>query len=269
MLAFAFPSIDPILFEIGPVAVRWYSLAYIAGILLGWRYMVWMASQTPQSATRDDVDDFLVWAIFAVILGGRVGYVLFYNFGYYSANPSQIFMVWQGGMSFHGGLLGVTIAAMWFCKRRKIEILRFFDMVCVAAPIGLLFGRIANFINAELYGRPTEVAWGVIFPGAGNIPRHPSQLYEAALEGLVLLIILFILFRIDLIRKQAGLLSGIFLIGYGIARSIAELFREPDAHLGFLLGGSTMGQWLSAPMWIIGFWLIFRAIKLNKNQKKI
>ncbi len=259
--AFAFPSIDPIIFEIGPLAVRWYSLAYIAGLLMGWRYMVWMAEKTPPAAKRDDVDDFLVWAILAVVLGGRIGYVLFYNFDYYAANPSQILKVWQGGMSFHGGLLGVAVATVWFCRNRKIDALRFFDMVAVAAPIGLLFGRIANFINAELYGRPTDVSWGVVFPGAGNIPRHPSQLYEAALEGLVLLVILHILFRSENIRTKPGLLAGIFLIGYGIARSIAELFREPDAHLGFLLGGTTVEQWLSVPMWIGGFWLIYRALK--------
>ncbi|MCK5167408.1 MAG: prolipoprotein diacylglyceryl transferase, partial [Rhodospirillaceae bacterium] len=149
--AFVFPNIDPIIFEIGPLAVRWYSLAYIAGLLMGWRYMVWMAEKPSSAAKRDDVDDFLVWAIFAVVLGGRIGYVLFYNFDYYAANPSQILKVWQGGMSFHGGLLGVAVATVWFCRSRKIDALRFFDMVAVSAPIGLLFGRIANFINAELY----------------------------------------------------------------------------------------------------------------------
>jgi len=261
MLSFAFPAIDPIIFEVGPLAVRWYSLAYIAGLLLGWRYMVWMAAQSPVSVSRDDVDDFLVWAILAVVLGGRIGYVLFYNFEYYAANPSQILMVWQGGMSFHGGLLGVVVATFWFCRKREIDALKFFDMVATAAPIGLLLGRIANFINAELYGRPTDVEWGVVFPGAGDVPRHPSQLYESALEGLVLLIILYLLFRNEKIRQRTGILSGAFLIGYGIARSIAELFREPDIQLGFLLGGTTMGQWLSAPMWIGGAWLIYYGLK--------
>jgi len=266
MFSIAFPTIDPILFELGPLAVRWYSLAYIAGLLLGWRYMVWMAAQAPASVSRDDVDDFLVWAILAVVLGGRIGYVLFYNFEYYSANPSQILQVWQGGMSFHGGLLGVALATFWFCRQRKIDALRFFDMVATAAPIGLLLGRIANFINAELYGRPTDVSWGVVFPGGGNVPRHPSQLYESALEGLVLLIILYLLFRNEKIRQRTGVLAGVFLIGYGIARSIAELFREPDIQLGFLFGGTTMGQWLSAPMWIGGAWLIYYGFK--KSQVK-
>lgn len=223
--------------------------------------MVWMATQPPVSVSRDDVDDFLVWAIFAVVLGGRIGYVLFYNFEYYSANPSQILKVWQGGMSFHGGLLGVVLATFWFCHKREIDVLKFFDMVATAAPIGLLFGRIANFINGELYGRPTDVSWGVVFPGAGNVPRHPSQLYESALEGLVLLVILYLLFRSEKIRQRTGVLAGTFLIGYGIARSIVELFREPDIQLGFLLGGTTMGQWLSAPMWIGGAWLIYYGLR--------
>lgn len=266
MFALAFPTIDPVLFEIGPLAIRWYSLAYIAGLLLGWRYMVWMATQPPAASSRDDVDDFLVWAIFAVVLGGRIGYVTFYNLEYYLLNPSQILKVWQGGMSFHGGLLGVTVATFWFCYKRKINVLRFFDMVATATPIGLLLGRIANFINGELYGRPTDVSWGVVFPGAGDVPRHPSQLYESALEGLVLLVILHLLYRNQHIRRRPGILAGVFLIGYGIARSIAELFREPDAHLGFLLGGTTMGQWLSAPMWIGGVWLIYYGLK--KSQVK-
>ncbi|MCK5446354.1 MAG: prolipoprotein diacylglyceryl transferase [Rhodospirillaceae bacterium] len=266
--ALAFPLIDPVLIEIGPIAIRWYSLAYIAGLLMGWRLMVWMAAQPPKIIKQDDVDDFLVWAVLAVMLGGRIGYVLFYNFGYYSANPSEILLIWQGGMSFHGGLLGVIIATFWFCRQRSINTLSFFDLLGVATPIGLFFGRIANFINSELYGRPTDVAWGMVFPTGGPLARHPSQLYEAMLEGLVLFVIVLVLWRREAIRKRPGLVAGVFLIGYSSARAFVELFRQPDQHIGFLAGGTTMGQMLSLPMWIIGGWLIWSALKASSDSTK-
>ncbi len=254
-----FPSIDPILFQLGPLVIRWYALAYIAGLLLGWWYMRALARQAPVAAERHEVDDFLVWATLGVVLGGRLGYVLFYNPGFYLDNPSLIFAVWRGGMSFHGGLLGVMAAAALFVRWRGIRLLPFADLIACVAPIGLFLGRLANFINGELFGRISDVPWAMIFPRCGPYPRHPSQLYEAGLEGAVLFVVLFFLRRREAVRRRAGLLTGVFLTGYGVARTIAELFRQPDIHLGFLSGGTTMGQWLSAPMFALGVYLMVRA----------
>ncbi len=256
-----FPDIDPILFEVGFFAVRWYSLAYVAGLVLGWWYMKRLALRNPAVCDADAVDDFLVWATLAVVLGGRLGMVLFYQPDYYFANPGKILAVWEGGMSFHGGFAGVVIAGLWFCKRRDINPMRFGDILACVAPIGLFFGRIANFINSELWGRPTDVPWGVVFPNGGPIARHPSQLYEAALEGALLFVILFVLSRNEAIRRRPGLLMGIFVAGYGIGRSIAEMFREPDAYLGFFAFGTTMGQWLSVPMVLVGAYFVHRSLK--------
>mgnify|MGYP000312307420 CR=1 FL=1 len=261
MLAIAFPMIDPVLVEIGPVVIRWYALAYIAGLVLGWRYMIWLAGQPGALIKSQDADDFLVWAVLGVILGGRLGYVLFYKPAYYFANPSEIVQTWQGGMSFHGGFLGVLIATALFCRMRKIRFWAFIDLAAVVTPIGLFFGRIANFINSELWGRTTDVAWGVVFPNGGPYPRHPSQLYEAALEGLVLLVVLHLVWRRESLRSKPGVISGAFLIGYGLSRVIVEFFRQPDAHLGYLYGGATMGQLLSIPMILAGMALIAYAKK--------
>jgi phosphatidylglycerol---prolipoprotein diacylglyceryl transferase len=257
--AIPYPVIDPILFEIGPFAIRWYALAYIFGLLLGWRYAVWLNKRPPHAAFTRDIDDFLVWATLGVVLGGRLGYVLFYKTNYYLENPLAILQVWHGGMSFHGGLLGVVVATLLFCRRRKIALLPFGDLIFCVAPIGLLLGRLANFVNNELVGRVTDVPWAMVFPGYGPEPRHPSQLYEAAMEGIVLLVVLHLLWRVEAIRCRPGILSGAFLIGYGCFRGIGELFRQPDAHIGFLLAGTTMGQWLSLPMVIVGAALIVRA----------
>ncbi|MCH7957847.1 MAG: prolipoprotein diacylglyceryl transferase [Proteobacteria bacterium] len=254
-----YPSIDPILFQLGPLIIRWYALAYIGGLLLGWWYMRALAAQSPVAAERDEVDDFLVWATLGVVFGGRLGYVLFYNPGFYLDNPSLIFAVWRGGMSFHGGLLGVAAAAALFAHRRGIRLLPFADLLACIAPIGLFLGRLANFINGELYGRISEAPWAMVFPRGGPNPRHPSQLYEAGMEGAVLFVVLFFLRRREAVRRRAGLLTGVFLAGYGVARTIAELFRQPDIHLGFLSGGTTMGQWLSAPMLAAGVYLMVRA----------
>ena len=254
-----YPSIDPILFQVGPLVIRWYALAYIGGLLLGWWTMRALATQSPVAATRDEVDDFLVWATLGVVLGGRLGYVVFYNPGFYLDNPLLIFAVWRGGMSFHGGLLGVAAAAALFARRRSIRFLPFADLVACIAPIGLFLGRIANFINGELFGRVSDVPWAMVFPRGGPYPRHPSQLYEAGMEGAVLFVVLFFLRRREAVRRRAGLLSGVFLAGYGVARTIAELFRQPDVHIGFLSGGTTMGQWLSAPMFAAGVYLMVRA----------
>jgi len=257
--AIPFPNIDPVIFEIGVFAIRWYSLAYIAGLVLGWIYMKRLARLDPPVCERDAVDDFLVWATMGVILGGRAGMVLFYQFDYYMAHPAKIIAVWEGGMSFHGGFLGVVIAGLIFTRKRGINALRFGDLLGCVAPIGLFFGRIANFINGELWGRPADVAWAMVFPTGGPVPRHPSQLYEAAFEGLILFAVMFVLSRNESVRRRPGLLMGTFIAGYGIARSIGELFREPDAYIGFLSFGTTWGQWLSVPMIVVGVYFIVRA----------
>jgi len=263
-----FPAIDPVLIHLGPLAIRWYSLAYIVGLLAGWRYIRALALKPPHAATPLEIDDFLTWAILGVVLGGRLGYVLFYNFDYYLENPLSVLKVWQGGMSFHGGFLGVVVAGLLFVRRRGIRILPFADLVACATPIGLFLGRLANFINGELFGRPSDVPWAVIFPNGGPYPRHPSQLYEAGLEGLALFALLHILSRWEAVRLRPGLLTGVFLSGYATARMIGELFRQPDFHIGFLTGGTTMGQWLSTPMLAVGLYLIVRAGKLGVAERK-
>ena len=256
-----FPQFDPVIVQIGPFGIRWYALAYIAGLVLGWRLLRRLVQQPPAVATAVQADDFLTWATLGVVLGGRLGYVLFYQPSVYLAHPLQIFAVWEGGMSFHGGALGVITAIVWFCRRNAIPLLGFADRVVVTVPIGLGLGRIANFINGELWGRPAPdwLPWAMIFPNGGAIPRHPSQLYEALLEGLVLFLVMFALSRRETLRMRSGWLSGAFLIGYGIARITGEFFREPDVFLGYLIGGVTMGQLLCIPMLIAGAWLILRA----------
>ena len=263
--AIAYPAIDPVLVEIGPFAIRWYALAYLAGLLLGWRYARWLAQRPPRLVPAEAVDDFLTWATLGVVLGGRCGYVLFYKPGYYLDHPLAALQLWQGGMSFHGGLLGVVLAGVVFCHRRKLVTLAFADVIFCAAPIGLFLGRLANFVNGELVGRPSDVPWAMVFPGYGPLPRHPSQLYEASLEGVALFVILFLLWRIEGVRNRPGMLTGAFLIGYGLFRIIGELFREPDAHLGFLFAGATMGQLLSIPMVLAGCWFVARAIRRSRQ----
>jgi phosphatidylglycerol:prolipoprotein diacylglycerol transferase len=255
-----FPQFDPVIVQIGPFGIRWYALAYIAGIVLGWRLLRRLVQQTPVVATTLQADDFLTWATLGVVLGGRLGYVLFYQPAVYLAHPQLIFAVWEGGMSFHGGALGVTVAIIWFCRRNKIPLLGFADRLAVCVPIGLGLGRVANFINGELWGRPAPawLPWAMIFPAAGPEPRHPSQIYQALLEGLVLFVVMFVLSRRESLRARFGWLTGAFLIGYGLARITGEFFRQPDAFLGFLAFGTTMGQLLSVPMVIAGIWLILR-----------
>jgi phosphatidylglycerol---prolipoprotein diacylglyceryl transferase len=254
--AIPFPAFDPVLISIGPVAIRWYALAYIFGILLGWLYArAIIRSETlwggPAPLAVTDFDDFVLWVTLGTILGGRLGYVLFYNPAYFAAHPAEIVQLWKGGMSFHGGFLGCVLAVMLFARARSIPMLSLGDITCAVGPIGLFLGRLANFVNAELWGRPTDVPWAVVFPGGGPLPRHPSQLYEAALEGLVLFAVLAFLIRGGALRRP-GLVIGAFALGYGLARSFAELFREPDPQLGFLWGGLTMGMLLSLPMILAG-----------------
>lgn len=258
LFAIPFPAIDPVAIAIGPVAIRWYALAYIAGLLLGWRYCLALSDRPPHLVQRREIDDFLVWATLGVVLGGRLGYVLFYNPAYYLAHSIEALYIWQGGMSFHGGAIGVALAICLFCRVRGVPILPFADIIAAATPIGLFFGRIANFINGELYGRVTDVSWAVVFPTGGMLPRHPSQLYEAACEGLLLFVLLLVAERGGA-RRYPGLLTGLFLAGYAIARMSGELFRQPDEQIGFLILGTTMGQWLSVPLLLGGIALILWA----------
>lgn len=261
LLAIPFPALDPVALQLGPIAIRWYALAYMAGLLIGWRYMRLVAAWPPRVLDGKAVDDFLLWATFAIIFGGRLGYVLFYQPVHFLENPADIVAVWKGGMSFHGGLLGMVLAIVLFARRQRVSVLALADRVACVVPIGLFFGRLANFINGELFGRATDAPWGIVFPGAGSAPRHPSQLYEAALEGIVLFVILWLASRSERIRARYGLLTGLFLCGYAVFRSTAELFREPDAHIGFLAGGVTMGQLLSLPLLLAGLFLIARAYR--------
>jgi phosphatidylglycerol:prolipoprotein diacylglycerol transferase len=255
-----FPQFDPVLVQVGPFAIRWYALAYIAGLVLGWRLLRRLVRRTPVVATPEQADDFLTWATLGVVLGGRLGYVLFYQPGVYLTHPMMILAVWEGGMSFHGGALGVIIAIALFCWRNRVPLLGFADRVVVGVPIGLGLGRVANFINGELWGRvaPDWLPWAMIFPTGGPVPRHPSQLYEALLEGLVLFLVMLALASRERLRARFGLLSGAFLAGYAIARGFCEFFREPDVFLGYLAGGITMGQLLCIPMLLVGTWLILR-----------
>ena len=259
--AIPFPAFDPVLISIGPFAIRWYALAYIVGILAGWLYAraivrserLW-GGKPPLSVT--DYDDFVLWVTLGIILGGRLGYVLFYNGGYFAEHPLEIPQLWKGGMSFHGGFLGCLAAVAIFARRRSISFLSLGDVTCAVAPIGIFLGRLANFINSELWGRVTDVPWAIIFPNGrlpnGDLPpRHPSQLYEAGLEGLLLLAVLFVLVRRGAL-KRPGTIIGTFALGYGMIRIFCELFREPDAQLGFLWQGLTMGMLLSLPLMLAG-----------------
>ena len=260
MFAIPFPAIDPILIEIGPFAIRWYALAYVLGLILGWRYMLRLARRIPGTITDLQVDDFLLWATLGVILGGRTGYVLFYNPVYFFNHPLQIFAVWQGGMSFHGGLIGVITALILFCRLRGLSILRVGDLLVCAVPIGLLLGRIANFINGELFGRPSDLPWAMVFPNGGPTARHPSQLYEAFGEGLILFLLLWWMAHHTRAPQRPGLMAGCFLVGYGVARSTVEFFRLPDQQMGFIYDVLTMGQILSLPLIAAGLCLIWYAM---------
>lgn len=257
--AILFPAFDPVAIQLGPFAIRWYALAYITGILLGWWMVRRLVQLAPQAATREQVDDFVTWATLGIVLGGRIGYVLFYRPGHYIEHPLEALYLWQGGMSFHGGAAGVILALYFFTRSQRLDFLGFSDRVTSVVPIGLFFGRIANFINGELWGRVTDVPWGMIFPTGGPEPRHPSQLYQASMEGVILFILLQILVHRPALRARRGFVSGAFLAGYGVARIVGELFRQPDAQLGFLFAGITMGQLLSLPMVLIGAWLMWRS----------
>jgi phosphatidylglycerol---prolipoprotein diacylglyceryl transferase len=260
LFALPFPAINPVLVQLGPLAIRWYALAYIAGLIIGWAILrrvvandgLWGGAARP---SRDSLDDLLAYCAVGVIIGGRLGNVLFYDPEYYFSHPAEIFKLWEGGMAFHGGVIGALAGIVLFARRYKTPALTVMDLVAVVAPIGLFFGRIANFIKPELWGRPTDVAWAIIFPGSDGQPRHPSQIYEALLEGLVLFIVLAILARRGTLRRP-GLITGAFAALYGVARIFCEFFRDPDPRLEDLGNGLTMGMLLSTPLVIIGLGLI-------------
>jgi len=261
----AYPQIDPVAISLGPLPIRWYALAYIAGLLLGWAYArklvrddgLWGAIARPGVVS---LDDLLVYAAVGVVLGGRLGYVLFYNPVYYLDNPQEIIAVWRGGMAFHGGLAGAALGVWWFARRQNVSALTVGDICCAVTPIGLFLGRIANFIKPELWGRESDVDWAMVFPEAGPLPRHPSQLYEAGLEGIALFLLLFVVVRMGGLRRP-GLVTGVFAIGYALARIFCEFFREPDPQLGFLFGGATMGMLLSLPLIAIGAGFLIHALR--------
>jgi phosphatidylglycerol:prolipoprotein diacylglycerol transferase len=266
LAALPFPNIDPVIVQIGPLAIHWYGLAYIVGILFAYWYAkrlvtnsrLWAGGALPMKP--EDLDDFLVWAAVGVVAGGRIGYILFYDLERYLANPLDMFAVWQGGMSFHGGFAGTTLAMILFARSRGINVWSFFDVVAAGAPVALGLVRSTNFINSELWGRPTDVPWAFVFPNGGPFARHPSQLYEAALEGLVLFLVLRLLTHTFFKLKTPGFVAGAFVAGYGASRIFVEFFREPDQHIGYLLGDwLTMGMVLSTPMVIVGIWMMARA----------
>lgn len=253
---FTFPAIDPVIFEIGPLALRWYGVMYLVGFAAAF----WLASKRLDrtSWSKDELSDMLFYGFLGVIIGGRIGYVFFYQFDLFLQEPLYLFKIWTGGMSFHGGLLGVIAALYWFARKKQISIFYVGDFVAPLVPIGLGAGRIGNFINAELWGRTTDVPWGVIFPNAGALPRHPSQLYEFFLEGVVLFAMLWLFSQKS---RPVGAVSGLFLAGYGGFRFIVEYFREPDAHLGLYGGMISQGQVLSLPMLLVGLFIMWRAYK--------
>jgi len=268
LAALAFPDIDPVIVHLGPVAIRWYGLGYVVGILFSWWYSrrivstprLWAGGAPAMKPT--DIDDFLLWAALGVVLGGRIGYVLFYDLDRYLSDPAAIFAVWSGGMSFHGGMLGVIAAMVLFARSRGILVWSLFDTIAAGVPVGLGVVRVANFINSELWGRVTDAPWGVVFPNGGPFPRHPSQLYEAGLEGVVLFAVLWLLVWKAGMLKRPGFVGGAFIAGYGLSRIVVEFFRMPDAQLGYLAGGwLTMGMVLSLPMVLAGVWAMTTARK--------
>mgnify|MGYP005805292537 CR=1 FL=1 len=264
MTGFAYPEISPIMFSIGPLDIRWYSMAYLAGILLGWYLAGRTVKKYDLGLSRENLEDFIFYITIGIIAGGRLGYVLFYGKGMFWENPLSIFEIWQGGMSFHGGILGV-ILAIFFCARKlKMPFLKLTDLAALYAPIGIFCGRLANFINDELWGRVTNVPWAVRFPNGGYLPRHPSQLYEALFEGLVMFAVLNWLWRYDWVRRRTGFVSALFVLFYGIFRIAMEQFREPDKHMGFFFDYFTMGQILSVPLVATGIIVMWLACRRGK-----
>jgi len=264
---FAIPYIapDPVLLSLGPLEIKWYGLSYVLGIILAWFYCHHLIKRQATTITRPEIDDMIPWVTVGVVAGGKIGYGLFYNTMHYLTHPWEFLMIWKPGMSFHGGLIGVLLAIFLFTRKRGIKFSVMTDLLACATPIGLFFGRLANYINHELYGRVSDVPWAMIFPYGGPLPRHPSQLYEAALEGIVLFIILYLVAtKYSRQNRPNGYLSALFAIGYGTARSFVEFYREPDAHLGYYLEIFTWGQILSLPLILGGLAALF----ILKNKQK-
>ena len=254
-----FPNINPVIFSIGPLDIRWYSIAYILGLILGIEYMKYLNNKYKFELNNLLINNFFLWAALGIVLGGRLGYIIFYNPSYYLNETTEIIKVWKGGMSFHGGLIGMIISLIMFSHKNKIKLFVLSDLVACAAPIGIFLGRIANFINGELVGRTTQL--GMIFPHIDNEPRHPSQIYEALLEGFMLFIILFLLTNIKSIKKKQGCLSAFFLIFYSIFRFVCEFFREPDSHIGLSILNLSFGQIYSIPFFFVGFFIFLKKFK--------
>lgn len=264
MTGLAYPNISPIIFEIGPFALRWYSMAYLIGILAGWWLISVYNKKYKLGLTKQNLEDIIFYMTLGIILGGRFGYVLFYGFEHFLENPLEVFEIWHGGMSFHGGIIGV-IVSLWMVSRKiNYAFLRITDLVAPAVPIGIFLGRLANFANDELWGRASDLPWAIRFPRGDYIPRHPSQIYEALTEGLLMFIILNTAWRFKFFRERKGLSSALFLLCYSAFRAFCEQFREPDAQIGFLWLNTTMGQLLSLPALILGIFLVFNALKQNK-----
>ena len=246
-------SIDPIFLSIGPFQIHWYGMMYVFAFFIGWGIARYFTAKPYANFTRHDAEDLITYIILGVILGGRIGYILFYDFPYYSEHPLDMFKIWQGGMSFHGGFIGVLLAALYWAHKNKKDFIELTDFIAPCVPIGLFFGRMGNFINGELWGKDSTLPWAVIFPSGGSVPRHPSQLYEAGLEGLLLFCVLFFAARKN---PPKGVLSAIFCIGYALARSLVEFYRIPDPQYGYFFGFITMGQILCLPMFLIGIILL-------------
>lgn len=271
-LVIAYPVINPVLVHLGPLPIRWYALAYIGGLIAGWAGARLIVARPRLWGTRPhtsvlSIDDLVVYIAVGIIGGGRLGYILFYNLAFYLAHPLDMLFVWNGGMSFHGGLIGAALAMVVFARRQRVALDSVTDVVAAVVPIGLFLGRIANFIKPELWGRPTDVPWAMVFPGSDGQPRHPSQLYEAGLEGLVLALLLWLVIARGGLRRP-GLVTALFCIGYGVARIIAECFREPDRQLGYLFDGATMGMLLSLPVIAVGIALLVRAWRLPEASSR-
>lgn len=258
---FDFPDISPVIFSIGPFALRWYAMAYLVGIVTAWILTKRNIRKYNLGITTEQLDDLVFYTTLGIILGGRLGYVICYGDGYFLQHPAEILAVWHGGMSFHGGIAGVIIAIYCFAKKYKFPYLKITDLVALYVPIGIFLGRLANFVNGELWGRITTVPWAVKFPDGGYLPRHPSQLYEALTEGILMFIILNLLWRKKFVRNHTGIISAVFLVIYGLSRISMEFFREPDRQIGYIAGSVTMGQILSLPFLILGLFILHRSLK--------
>jgi len=264
MTGLPFPDISPIMFSVGPLAVRWYSMAYLAGIVLGWYLVNQTVIRYKLGLTKQNVEDLIFYLTLGIIVGGRLGYAVFYGGRQMWLEPWHLLEIWKGGMSFHGGVVGVVAAVWLFSRKMKYPFLGMMDLIVLYAPLGILFGRLANFVNDELWGRVTDVPWAVRFPNGGFLPRHPSQLYEAFFEGVLMLVVLNVLWRFKIVREKQGTVSALFVILYGLFRILMEQFREPDAQLGFFWGHITMGQMLSVPLILAGGWVLYKNFKPEK-----